>query len=86
MEVKRGERRSREVVAALLDFLAPVVGEDYLRGVVARIARDVKRDLDETADSEFNDSDLRLAIGRVLCARLKGWHLGTRIDYAVTRQ
>lgn len=86
MEVKRGERRSRVVVAALLDFLAPVVGEDYLRGVVARIARDVKRDLDETADSEFNDSDLRLAIGRVLCARLKGWHLGTRIDYAVTRQ
>ena len=86
MEVKKGERRSRVVVAALLDFLTPVVGEDYLRGVVAGIARDVKRDLDETADHEFNDSDLRLAIGRVLCARLKGWHLGTRIDYAVTRQ
>ncbi len=86
MEVKKGERRSRVVVAALLDFLTPVVGEDYLRGVVAGIARDVKRDLDETADREFNDSDLRLAIGRVLCARLKGWHLGTRIDYAVTRQ
>ena len=86
MEVKKGERRSRVVVASLLDFLTPVVGEDYLRGVVARIARDVKRDLDETADREFNDSDLRLAIGRVLCARLKGWHLGTRIDYAVTRQ
>ena len=86
MEVKKGERRSRVVVAALLEVLAPVVGEDYLRGVVAGIARDVKRDLDETADREFNDSDLRLAIGRVLCARLKGWHLGTRIDYAVTRQ
>ena len=86
MDVKKDGRRSRVVVAALLDFLSPVVGEDYLRGVVARIARDVKRDLDETADSEFNDSDLRLAIGRVLCARLKGWHLGTRIDYAVTRQ
>ena len=86
MEVKKGERRSRAVVAALLDFLTPVVGDDYLRGVVAGIARDVKRDLDETADREFNDSDLRLAIGRVLCARLKGWHLGTRIDYAVTRQ
>ena len=86
MDVKKDGRRSRVVVAALLDFLSPVVGEDYLRGVVARIARDVKRDLDETADREFNDSDLRLAIGRVLCARLKGWHLGTRIDYAVTRQ
>ena len=72
MEVEKSERRNRVVVAALLDFLAPVVGEDYLRGVVARIARDVKRDLDETADREFNDSDLRLAIGRVLCARLKG--------------
>ena len=70
MEVKRGERRSRVVVAALLDFLAPVVGEDYLRVVVARIARDVKRDLDEAADREFNDSDMRLAVGRVLCARL----------------
>ena len=77
MEVKKGERRSRVVVSALLDFLTPVVGEDYLRGVVAGIARDVKRDLDETADREFNDSDLRLAIGRVLCARLKGRHLDT---------
>ena len=86
MDVKMGERRSRVVVAALLDFLAPVVGEDYLRGVVARIARDVKRDLGETAEREFNDSDLRLAIGRVLCARLKGRTLDTRIDYAVTRQ
>ena len=86
MDVKKDGRRCRVVVAALLDFLAPVVGEDYLRGVVAGIARDVKRDLDETAEREFNDSDLRLAIGRVLCARLKGWHLGTRIDYAVTRQ
>ena len=63
MEVKKGERRSRVVVAALLDFLAPVVGEDYLRGVVAGIARDVKRDLDETAEREFNDSDMRLAVG-----------------------
>ena len=86
MEVKKSERRCRVVVAALLDFLAPVVGEDYLRGVVARIVRDVKRDLDETADREFNDSDLRLAIGRVLCARLAGRYLGTRNDYAVTRQ
>ena len=77
MDVKKDRRRSRVVVAALLDFLSPVVGEDYLRGVVARIARDVKRDLDETADREFNDSDLRLAVGRVLCARLKGRHLGT---------
>ena len=70
MDVKKDGRRSRVVVAALLDFLSPVVGEDYLRGEVARIVRDVKRDLDETADREFNDSDLRLAIGRVLCARL----------------
>ena len=77
MEVKKGERRCRVVVAALLDFLAPVVGEDYLRGVVAGLARDVKRDLDETADCEFNDSDLRLAVGRVLCARLKGRPQGT---------
>ena len=77
MEVKRGERRCRVIVAALLDFLSPVVGEDYLRGIVAKIARDVKRDLDETADREFNDSDLRLAIGRVLCDRLKGRHLVT---------
>ena len=77
MEVKIGERRYSVIVAALLGFLAPVVGEDYLRGVVARIARDVKRDLEETADREFNDSDLRLAVGRVLCARLKGRPLGT---------
>lgn len=50
MDVEKGERRCRVVIAALLDFLAPVVGEDYLRGVVARIARDVKRDLDELSE------------------------------------
>ena len=77
MNANKDGLRCRVVVAALLDFLTPVVGEDYLRGVVARIARDVKRDLDETADGVFNDSDLRLAIGRVLCARLKGRPLGT---------
>ena len=77
MNANKDGRRCGVVIAALLDFLAPVVGEDYLRGVVARIARDVKRDLDEAADREFNDSDLRLAIGRVLCARLKGQPLGT---------
>ena len=77
MQLKNDTRRSEIVVSTLLDFLAPVVGEDYLREVVAGIARDVKRDLDETADREFNDSDLRLAIGRVLCARLKGRPLGT---------
>ena len=77
MNANKDGLRCRVVVAALLDFLAPVVGEDYLRGVVARIARDVKSDLDETADGEFNDSDLRLAVGRVLCARLKGRPLGT---------
>ena len=70
MQQKKCTRRSEAVVSSLLEFLAPVVGEDYLRGVVARIARDVKRDLVETAEREFNDSDLRLAIGRVLCARL----------------
>ena len=77
MNANKDGLRCRVVVAALLDFLAPVVGEDYLRGVVARIARDVKHDLYETADGEFNDSDLRLAVGRVLCARLKGRPLGT---------
>ena len=70
MNANKDGLRCRVVVAALLDFLAPVVGEDYLRGVVARIARDVKSDLDETAEREFNDSDMRLAVGRVLCARL----------------
>ena len=70
MQQKKCTRRSEAVVSSLLEFLAPVVGEDYLRGVVARIARDVKRDLVETAEREFNDADLRLAIGRVLCARL----------------
>lgn len=70
MQQKKCTRRSEAVVSSLLEFLAPVVGEDYLCGVVARIARDVKRDLVETAEREFNDSDLRLAIGRVLCARL----------------
>ena len=60
------------VKMTLRRFLSPVVGEDYLGEVVGLIAKDVAVDLDEAAEREFNDSDLRLAVGRVLCERRKG--------------
>ena len=69
---KKRPGRLALVKKTLHRFLSPVVGEDYLGEVVGLIAKDVRADLDAAAGREFNDSDLRLAVGRVLRERLKG--------------
>lgn len=38
--------------------------------VANEIVLDVAKDISETADKEYNDSDVLLAVGRVLCKRL----------------
>lgn len=38
--------------------------------VANEIVLDVAKDISETADTEFNNSDVIMAIGRVLCKRL----------------
>lgn len=47
------------------------ISRDYSKRIADAIADDVARDIHETADHEDWDmDDVRLAVGRVLCAKL----------------
>ena len=35
--------------------------------IIANVLDDVIQDIEETADEDFNDSDVSIALGRVLC-------------------
>lgn len=55
----------------LKDFLLKdAIPDDYRGYVVNEILSDVCEDIDASADEEFSDGDVRLALGRVLCDRL----------------
>lgn len=51
--------------------LSKGISDDYLSDIVNAIIDDVVRDVDECADSKnWNEDDVKLAVGRVLCERL----------------
>lgn len=61
------------------DVLSRAVSCDYVDRLLfdetnGTIMSDIIRDIEETSDfgnsGDYNDDDIRLAIGRVLCARL----------------
>lgn len=48
------------------------ISDDYIRPIAEKIVEDVAQDIYETADrEEWNSDDVRLAVGRVLCKKLK---------------
>lgn len=48
------------------------ISEDYILPIAEKIVEDVAQDIYETADrEEWNSDDVRLAVGRVLCKKLK---------------
>lgn len=48
------------------------ISNDYLRPIAEKIVEDVAQDIYESADAEnWNDDDVRLAVGRVLCKKLR---------------
>lgn len=47
------------------------ISQDYIRPIAEKIVERVAQDIYETADQEdWSTDDVRLAVGRVLCARL----------------
>lgn len=46
------------------------IPREYLDPIVENILPDVCEDVDARADADFNDDDVRLALGRVLVSRL----------------
>lgn len=55
-------------------LLSKSISDDYVSELTNAIAEDVYQDVDETADpGEWNEDDVRLALGRVLlrkCGRI----------------
>lgn len=48
------------------------IGGDYLKQIAEEIVEDVAEDIYETADNvDWSVDDVRLAVGRVLCRRLR---------------
>jgi hypothetical protein len=55
-----------------MNMMAGPVSQDYIRPIAEKIANDVAKDIYETADpQDWNGDDVRLAVGRVLCAKLR---------------
>jgi len=60
-----------EVFYSMLEeILRESIGDDYVRSIVDSIFDDVKEDVETCADELYNEDDIRLAVGRVLCDRL----------------
>ena len=50
----------------IFDELETITEREYAQQIAENIVNDVATDIQETADVEYNSSDVRLAIGRVL--------------------
>lgn len=74
---------SKEAVQHVLDSIgqAGPISDDYWPGISKSILDDVVADVQECADNEeWNEDDVRLAVGRVLCTRLGIDKDGTPLD------
>lgn len=61
------ENSKLEVKECLFDLLSKSVAMDYVNDIYDKIKDEVIQDVEETADpDEWNDSDVRIALGRVL--------------------
>ena len=57
-------------VSKLETFLRMAMSDDYSGCVAEAIVDDVIEDVECCADENYNEDDVRLAIGRVLCEKL----------------
>lgn len=63
------ETKIKEMLLGMKDVKQ--VSDDYWTAIAESIAEDVVQNVQETADpEEWNEDDIRLAVGRVLCDRL----------------
>ena len=51
-------------------MLRKCISTDYVGNIIDEIIDDVIEDVELTADKEWNEDDIKLAVGRVICDRL----------------
>ena len=56
----------QEIEDTITKILTPSTTRDYAKEIAFYICNDVINDLKECADEDYNDDDIRLAIGRVI--------------------
>ena len=50
-------------------MLSKSIATEYAQYISEEISDEVRQDIKTSADKDFNEDDLRLAIGRVLCEK-----------------
>ena len=64
-------KMAEEIRAKMNQLLEPAVADDYRKEIVSALLGDVLEDVEVASEyPEWNDFDVRFAIGRVLCDRL----------------
>lgn len=59
-----------DIAAEMYRLLIMSISSDYVRSIVDNLIDDVTEDVAATADVQWNEDDVRLAIGRVLIQKL----------------
>lgn len=63
-------KKDEEIEYRARQFLAEFAGQDYGGRILEVIKDDVVADVEECADEEWSDDDVRMAIGRAISKRL----------------
>ena len=63
--------KRRNLEDRIYRFLLILISEDYIGDIMDIILDDVIRDISECANEDWNDDDIRFALGRVLCEKLR---------------
>ena len=59
-----------ELELELEKLLRKSISDDYTTTIIRDLFEDIKSDIVECADKEYNEDDIKLAVGRVLVDRL----------------
>lgn len=65
------EKGANEIKSCAWDLLNTAIANDYISEIVEELLPDIVDDVTTSADENWNYDDVRLAIGRVLCAKLE---------------
>ena len=68
----------QEIEDAITKILTPTTTRDYAKEIAFYICNDVIIDLKECADKDYNDDDIRYAIGRVILKSVENTFYGSR--------
>ena len=63
----------QEIEDKITKILAPTATMDYAKEIAFYICNDVIDDLKDCADEDYDDDDIRLAIGRVILKSVFEW-------------